>query len=521
MAQSEKIIKNLFYYIQAHLFGADPDKGQDLIASGQFGVMMTPGQFVNPNLMETDGTVDMWAQYELLNEVLDTSFAYKPLATRISRQYQDALENVALPRRRLTDDEEDELEDIGKWIQKYLPRYNVYRDRYYDAMELWEQERSSQHPNPARLARLEQNMNDAYAIWDDPYSGGRKSMMEDKRARAWEIQTGNPGSRWLELNTTFRNNRKASPRGNYYQTFLLPPVSTWNNANWASFSKTINETETHNYSRSVSWSGSFGARWGLFNHVNVGTSGERTVTHDVSDVTTIECQMDYLRVRIQRPWLDPDIFSSQDWTWKRPTTWHLLSDGGSLAITPPVRPIGSLPFMQTHAIVAKNVFIRADFSHRDVQSMYSRINGSLSAGFGPFSVRGSYTETTQQTDVRASFDGTNLRIPNPQIIGFLGTLMPRTPNPPPTAPTNPDWPKDAVYPPKTFEEYESDEYSQFATLIRRTDADVLRQMILLRDREFALIDEAKKKVEETWRRARDGEKGGGESPRILEDDQSE
>ena len=61
----------------------------------------------------------------------------------------------------------------------------------------------------------------------------------------------------------------------------------------------------------------------------------------------------------------------------------------------------------------------------------------MSASFGPFSVRGSYTETTSQVDVRATFDGTTLTIPNPQVIGFQGVLLPRTPNPDTSLPF--DW----------------------------------------------------------------------------------
>lgn len=514
MPQNRKIIHNLFYYLQAHLFGADPDKGDDLLTNGQFGVMMTPGQFVNPNLQEADGSVHMWSQWELLNEVMDTSFAYKPLTSSISRQYRDALENVALPNRPLTPAEELELENIGKWLQQYLPAYRVFRERYFDAFEAYEQERTSQNPNQGRLQRLHQRMRDAYARWDDPYGGGNKTGVESKRARSWQIQTGNPSRRWVELNATMLEHRRNSPRGFYYQTFLLPPISTWSSANWATFTKTITETETHNYSRSVSWSGGFSANWGLFNRVSVGANGEKTVKHDVSDVTTIDVTFDYLRVRIQRPWLESDIFSIQDWTWIEPNTWRYLSDGGNLYIDPPIRPIGTLPFIQKHLIVVRNVQIRADFSHSDVREVHSRISGSASAGFGFFSVRGSYTETTHQVDVRATFDGTTLRIPNPQIVGFLGTLVPKSPNPPADAPTSPYWPPNAVYPPDMPHSYKAN-----LDKIREEDADRLKHEIEFMDKETELRTKLREDLDNEWeKRSVLAEAGGsqektGKAPR--------
>src|SRR5260370_25519077 len=115
MTDNTKIIKNIFYYLEKHLFGADSDAGDELLTKGQFGVMMTPGQFVSPNWQETTGSTDMYNQWSLLNDALDTSFTYRPLITTISGtlgQYYQALNNVALRHRPLTQAEKDELDQI-------------------------------------------------------------------------------------------------------------------------------------------------------------------------------------------------------------------------------------------------------------------------------------------------------------------------------------------------------------------------------------------------------------------------
>lgn len=441
MGDNTKIIKNLFYYLERHLFGADSDQGEDLINKGEFGVMMTPGQFVSPNWMESTGSNDMYNQFVLLDSALDTSFSYLPLVTTISGQYSRALDLAALRHRPLTKKEKDELDQINLEISQLQPTYDLYKNRYEDAAEAYDFEASKPNPNQGKLQRLLDDKNEAYNNWD---TIGQKQYYEDDLVgQAWQIQNGNPDGEWTRMRAQYRNSTKIAPLGQYQTTLLTPPISQWQNAGWATFSKTITDTETHQYSHSVSWSAGIGAQWGLFDYVDVGAGGSKTVRHDISDVTSIDTTFDYIRCRIIRPWLDSNLFACKDWTWKQPNTFVYLSDGGNLAASPPVRPIGNMPFLHTSVVVVRNVVIRANFSHNDVQEMNEQINGSIDAGFGCFGLRGSYQESTHTVDVKATFDGTELRIPNPQIIGFLGTLLPKSPDPDQHLPY---WPDTAVFP---------------------------------------------------------------------------
>lgn len=442
MSDNQKMVKNLFYYIEKHLFGADSDTGAELLSKGQFGVMMTPGQFINPSWNENTGSNDMFLQAEFLDEALDTSFTYRPLTTTVSAQYWDALDKVSLRHRPLTASEQAELKSIDSEIANLQPKYDLYASRYDDAAEAYEAELSKQIPNQAVLARLLRAMNSARSNWE---TLGRKSYFENNLiGRAWQLQTGNPSGEWIKLRNVFQNATKIAPIGQYQTTLLNPPVSTWNtSAGWASFKRTITDTETHSYSSSTTWSGGMGARWGLFNSIAIGANGSKTVNHEISDVTTIDASFDYLRCRIVRPWLKPDLFANRDWTWIEPNSFRYLSDGGNLFSTPPVRPLGTLPFLATSIVVVKNVRLQADFSHTDLQTIQTSISGSVSAGFGCFSVRGNYRNDTTQIDVKATLDGTTLLIPNPQVIGYLGVLLPKSPCP---DKTQKYWDANAVFP---------------------------------------------------------------------------
>ncbi len=88
-----------------------------------------------------------------------------------------------------------------------------------------------------------------------------------------------------------------------------------------------------------------------------------------------------------------------------------------------------MPVLPTDIVLARNVCISANFSEEEKKFVQSTLSGSVGGGYGPFSCRGSYSTTTTKEDVVGSFDGTTLRIANPQIIGYLGTLLPRSPDP--------------------------------------------------------------------------------------------
>lgn len=422
MADDKKIALNLFAVLEDALFLGDR------LRNSEFSLMMQPGQFLSPNLTEDDSSDDMWIQYDLANECVDTSFLYNPLVTNVGQVYSDILEFKALPNRPLTADELAEIEAIRVWLADNQDLYEIYRDRYFDAIEAYEIEVNKQNPSGALLRRLRQRRDDSLSNWN---SLGKKRTTERKRARAAYLQSGDPSSLFDSFSSLLESQKREAPsRGEYLQTFLVPPVSEWNSAStsWGTFEKTFSESDTYNYSKSTSWSGRASGGWGLFS-ARAGASGSKTFTHQSSNATSIYVKFDYLRVRIQRPWFVSDVLAYKFWTWKKAVGYRTLSDGGNLALDPPVRPIGEMPVLPTHLIVARNVELTANFSESDRTYITSQINASASAGWGPFSFSGSYSESEKEEITSASFDGRTIRIQHPQIIGMTGRLVPECPNP--------------------------------------------------------------------------------------------
>jgi hypothetical protein len=431
MGDNFRLLKNIFMEVEQPLFLGDG------LATGEFHSLMQPGQFVSTNLKETDGSDDMQIQSSLTDDVIDTQFIYRRLNGSISQQYSDILNEEALPYAPIPASDQAEIDADNKWLANNQPSYDVFKKRYYDALRAYSQEANKQSPDPAALPELLDNLNEANKNWE---TMGQKSVYERKQARVIYLSSGDPALLWTEFQNLLTFHSKVAPhRGPYKQTFLVPSVSEWNSpgTSWARFTKTINESDSYNYSSQTSWGGSGGFGWGLFS-IGAGASGSSSYTYSQSDVTTVSIALDYMRVRIDRDWLKSDIFGYRFWWWKKAFGYKLLSDGGNLSVTPPQRPIGILPFLPNYLIVVRNLSITSNFTHNDATLIQSQLSASASFGWGPFSCSGNYSEANSTQTTHASFDGTTIKVDQPQIIAFTGTLMPLTPNPDRTLPWQDD-----------------------------------------------------------------------------------
>lgn len=465
MANNLASAKNMYAAIEDALFLGDR------LDRSEFAFLMQPGQFISPNIQENDSSDYMQIQAALVDDTVGASFIYQPLGSRISSVYQDILEFKALPYRALTGEEKRELDNIRTWLNENTQLYQIWSDRYYDALDAYETEQRSQNPSSSRLRRLEQKRRDAENQWN---SIGRRQEWERKQARSNYILSGDPSVRFNDLASEVNFHRKQAPnRGEYLQTFLIPSVSEWNSptTSWGTYEKTISESDSSSYSRSTNWSGGASGGWGLFS-AKVSAGGSSHYEHSTCEASTFSLKFDYLRVRIDRPWLDPTVFGYKFWTWKKVAGFRRISTGVNTGVIPPVAPIGEMPVLPTHLIVARNVELVANWSSSDREFIQNSISGSAGGGWGPFSVSGSYSETTTEEKVKSSFDGMTVRIQNPQVIGMSGILLAKTPDPNRNLP----WQGDEVFEEEgkdwiAYEEAIRDMEYRFATALDEIEAE--------------------------------------------------
>lgn len=241
MADNPKMLLNLFAGMQDALFLGDP------LARGEFVSFLQPGQFISTNLVEAGRSDDMAIQSEISNILIDSSFlnkyqdttfaGSKELPGSVNQVYSDLMNNAALPYKDLDPDTLQEISDIQKWIAANKPNYDLYKGRYYDAVEAYNTEKKSQTPDDDKLQRLQQNITDAANDWQ---SFGLQGLYDMKMSRLIYLTAPDPTTFWQGLKDQMNQQKQTSPnRGAYLQTFFIPPVSQWANAGWNTFEKRI------------------------------------------------------------------------------------------------------------------------------------------------------------------------------------------------------------------------------------------------------------------------------------------
>lgn len=394
--------------------------------SREFYTAPHPGIFVNPKLTETANSKDMLLASEMVDACFAATLRYEPLITTVSQTYSDILEQAALPEKNLTPTQLADLQDTEKRLDASVDVYLKYKDRYDKIKGDIFRAQSAAEPADVIYA-LEQKRLAALEEWK---RYGKKQQYESDDAKVNYLRSVSPKLHFQKLKQRFDAFSQTTGVSDFQPIYLDPPISDWNSpyAGWASFSKTFKYSELHTLSKNASWSGSAGADFGVW-RVGGAADGSSTEKYENSEDTDIELKFEYMRVAVRRPWLISDIFMYRFWTYNTAFGFRAVSEGFDPGAMPPLGPKGLMPVLPTNFVVARNVSISASFSAAEKSFVSSTLSGSVSGGWGPFSARGSYSTTTTKEDVIGSFDGTTLRIANPQIIGLMGILLPRSPNP--------------------------------------------------------------------------------------------
>jgi len=172
----------------------------------------------------------------------------------------------------------------------------------------------------------------------------------------------------------------------------------------------LNQTATTD---ATSYSTGAGASWGLW---NAGGSYAQSNEHDHQhmDSNDFSLTAELIEVRIMRPWFNPLLFSLQGW-------WEKGQPAGSLSAST------AMPMYPTSFVVARNVALSANFSSSDKDHIAQTISSSASAGWGPFSVSGSYSHSSSSDTFTSTFDGGTLKMPGLQVIAWLNATTPLCP----------------------------------------------------------------------------------------------
>jgi hypothetical protein len=78
-------------------------------------------------------------------------------------------------------------------------------------------------------------------------------------------------------------------------------------------------------------------------------------------------------------------------------------------------------------VVAKDISIKANFSHEEEEHIKESLKTAVSVGYGPFSIGGSYGYGKTEDNFDSNFQNGEIKVPGMQIIGWISKVVPNSP----------------------------------------------------------------------------------------------
>jgi hypothetical protein len=397
----------------------------DRLEERQFVTLLAPGQFVSTKLKKGSAD-DQHSLFDLTDKTIDSTFLWKPLTSTVSGLYGEIVEFAALPEKPV---DQTLIDKLARQLAAWEEPYALYRDFFDQADAAWRRAMARDPIDEEEVIELSKKRAAALRDWENP-NKGRKKLYEDTLGELNYHLAGNPRGFWdTQVRQRMVDLRRASTRGSFFETVVDPHPADWAGAGWQRIELRVGSSYNREYSRSTSFSVGGGVSFGLW---SVGGSYSKSTqeTQHQTRATDLVIQMEILRVNIQRRWMYQDLFARRYWAWKKTHENLLVTDGGQ---PPDQRPLGprGMPVLPTVFFVVRNVRLSGNWKEEDEKFYAQQTQSRASFGWGPFSVSGSYSESSAERVYNGQFAGGTIAIEQPQIIAVGGTLLPRCPNPDP------------------------------------------------------------------------------------------
>jgi len=387
--------------------------------------LLFPGYFVQPHL-DPDNPKTQYLIANAFNIALACSWIAEPRAATISDVYKGILDGKEVPLVHLTPEQKEELEKAEAYLLgpdgRPSPAYEEYQRcqlAYFEALDSYEAALATQENGGQKVpANLMAALKAAAAAWKKE---GHQEEVELAIATIAQYEGLEPLVYWRNLAARYQEwTRYVDLASSFQYTSTNPPYERWfDEFGWSTFS-----FEQHDFERQRR-AGCAGLqpRCCCACGAEPAGTGAADVAH--LDFTDFRLTCKLRRIQIVRPWLDGNVFFSRAWRWSPGSIGYgsVISTGGDIAGA--VLPEGTLPVLPTTAIMARDVEVF--WSDADATRRVGELAASgRELALGPFRL----------TQASATQDEHRIWMPDPQVIGFLSTLLPRCPNPEPTLP----WP---------------------------------------------------------------------------------
>lgn len=399
--------------------------------------LQIPGLYIRPHLDINDPATEYYVA-NALNSTLACSWTVSPKAGTVSDVYKSILDGKETPLVKLTPEQLKELDEAynylfqsgGEPTEAYRD-YSDYQLAYLRALDNYEAAAAThQNGGPPIPHELAKKVEVAKNEWRKL---GHQLEVDRAIATIAKYESYEPLMFWARLKERYAQYTRVAWVNNEFQFVTSnPPYELWfQEFGWSDFR--FDEKDFDNQDRS----GGVGIGDGtlccceetrplipipsgaLFYSDEL---GEKPIEAEYSDFL-LTCRL--RRIEIIRPWMDTNVFYSRAWRWSPASVSYgvRVSTGGDIAGR--IVPTGAMPVLPTTALLARDVEIYWNDNGLTVNEIANHLGKGHAMRFGPFRLS------------RARIgDEHHISAPDPQLIGFISTILPKCPNPDPTLP----WP---------------------------------------------------------------------------------
>ncbi|MCY7767073.1 hypothetical protein [Bacillus inaquosorum] len=170
----------------------------------------------------------------------------------------------------------------------------------------------------------------------------------------------------------------------------------------------------------TSYSGGATYNLGLW-RVGGGGGGSSEETHFSMEATQFSLKGKIGLVTIERPWFNGLLFDINGWYLNG------IAQGGLSNGQIEGNERSSLPLIPQALVIMRDIELSGNFSTAEQEIIKKSVEGSVSVGYGPFSLSGRYSHSSENRHFNSSFDGTTIKIPGMQVLARISWILPFSP----------------------------------------------------------------------------------------------
>ncbi|MEG3918478.1 hypothetical protein QUA07_04925 [Microcoleus sp. T3_A4] len=446
-----KVVQSIYDQFFASLTEAPPGKPAVGSTDNIFVVIEKPGRlirskdFANPwSPGNTSGNQQAAVNLaDLANEIPQVAAIYAPNSSRIIEIYQLILNAQVIPSppnpqaekayedaykvlyTDVTKTDDDGVTTVNQFESQSFKGYKAKKKKYDDAVEIFgikfkeaNQTQDGRNNWPILGRRYQADVEDAWDAW----RATDATKVEDALAAKDMTSNNAIGRAFFDAKKLLDSYKQLLEGIFYWRSRAIP--SDWHDpaiaADWAvmeaSSSSYVNETS----SEFTSYGGGGGFGLGLWSFGG-GFQSSEAKHQEQSESSNIVVRFKYATVTLDRPWLNYTLFKLPGWNVSGIQP-KFFSNG-----TKQAQNNSLIPLLPQRFIVVQDVEITANWGQTDLDIIDKAISGSASVGWGPFSVSGSYSHSSSKETFKAERDGSTLKIPGMQIIGWICNVVPACP----------------------------------------------------------------------------------------------